>query len=258
MFAVRLLRQVSYSYRALFGWLRPLDYAIMMFIEPAVQIIFFGLLGQFGPEGTEYYIIGNAVRLMATSALFGATSVIINERGQGTLTALIAAPTSVAETFYARALLQGISGVLTGVFCISLGVVLFGLDISSTSVVWLLIGLLVTAISLSGLGLLLANLSLLGTDANLLLNVVFYGLIIFGGANIPLADLPGPVATVAQALPMTHGLLAVRQMIDGDLSGVPYLLTMELLIGLSYAAAAVVLLRYAERRARRTGKLELV
>jgi hypothetical protein len=57
---------------------------------------------------------------------------------------------------------------------------------------------------------------------------------------------------------MTHGLLAVRQVIDGDLTGLPYLLAMELLIGLAYAAAAVVLLRYAERRARRTGKLELV
>jgi ABC-2 type transport system permease protein len=258
MFAVRMLRQVNYSYRGLFGWLRPLDYAIMMFIEPAVQIIFFGLLGRFGPEGTEFYIIGNAVRLMATSALFGATSVIINERGQGTLTAILATPTPVAETFYARALLQGISGVLTGVFCIGLGVLLFDLDISGAPITWLLVGLLVTAISLSGLGLLLANLSLLGTDANLLLNVVFYGLIIFTGANVALADLPGPVATLAHALPMTHGLLAVRQVIDGDLTGLPYLLAMELLIGLAYAAAAVVLLRYAERRARRTGKLELV
>lgn len=258
MFVTRALRQLSYSYRGLFGWLRPADYAILMFVEPGVQLLFFGLLGQSGPYGTAFYVVGNAVRLMATSALFGATSVIIGERTQGTLSALLATPTSAAETFYGRALLQGLSGVLTGIFTLWLGVVVFGLDVDYGTSDWTLLALIVTAISLSGLGLLLANLSLIGTDANLAVNVVFYALIVISGANVPLSQLPRPLALVAQAMPMTHGLEAVRLAIRGHTSTVAPLLGEELLVGLTYALAGLILFHFAERRARRTGTLELV
>jgi ABC-2 type transport system permease protein len=252
----RVLRQLGYSYRGLFGWLRPTDYALLIFVEPAIQLLFFGLLGRFGPEGAAFYVVGNAVRLMATGALFGATSVIVNERTQGTLSALLATPTPVALTFYGRALLQGASGVLTGVFLLLLGVVVF--DVTAAAPAWTLLALVITALSLSGLGLLLATMSLVGTDANLLLNIVFYALIVTSGANIPLADLPAPLALLSQGVPMTHGLEAVRGALAGDLSGVPGLLVTEALVGAAYALLGLALFRFAETRARRTGKLELV
>jgi ABC-2 type transport system permease protein len=254
----RTLRQLRYSYRALFGYLRPLDYAILMFLEPGMQLLFFGLLGRVGQQDTTFYVVGNAVRLMSFGALFGATSVILGERRQGTLTALLATPTPAAETFYGRALLQGISGVLTGLFALGLGVALFGLDLGAASIPWALVALLVSAVSLSGLGLLLANLSLIGTDANLLLNIVFYAMILVTGANIPLAELPAPVAVLGRCVPMTHGLEAVRRAIAGHTAGVAGLLGREALVGAVFALAGIVLLRYAERRARRTGSLELV
>jgi ABC-2 type transport system permease protein len=254
----RVLRQLGYSYRGLFGWLRPADYALLIFVEPAIQLLFFGLLGRFGPEGAAFYVVGNAVRLMATGALFGATSVIVNERTQGTLSALLATPTPVALTFYGRALLQGASGVLTGVFGLLLGVVVFDVDVRAAAPSWTLLALVITALSLSGLGLLLATMSLVGTDANLLLNVVFYALIVTSGANIPLDDLPGPLAFLSRCVPMTHGLEAVRRALAGDLSGVPGLLATEVVVGVAYALLGLTLFRFAERRARRTGSLELV
>lgn len=252
------LRQLAFSYRALFGWLRPLDYSIMMFAEPGVQLLFFGLLGHFGSQDVSFYVVGNAVRLMATSGLFGAASVIFNERATGTLSALLATPTPAAETFYARALLQGISGILTGLFTLGLGMLAFGIRFPHASVGWALLALLVTAMSLSGLGLLLANLSLVGTNPNLLINIVFYGLILVTGANVPLADLPAPLAAIGNAVSMTHGLAAVRAALAGRTSTVPGQLGWELLIGVCYAGAGIVLFRYAEWHARRAGTLDLV
>jgi hypothetical protein len=35
------------------------------------------------------------------------------------------------------------------------------------------------------------------------------------GANVPVDFWPGPVQAVANLLPVTHGLLAVRQLLDG-------------------------------------------
>ncbi|RKN04258.1 ABC transporter permease [Streptomyces radicis] len=229
-----------------------------MFVEPGVQLLFFGLLGTFGPYDTEFYVVGNAVRLMATSALFGTASVIVAERSQGTLTALLATPTPAAETFYGRALLQGVSGILTGVFTLGLGVVVFDLDLSYDAWGWALLAMIVTAVSLSGLGLLLANISLLGTDPNLVLNIVFYSLMVITGANFPLSDLPAPLAMLGEITPMTHGLEAVRRALDGDSAGVLPLLGQELAVGAFFGLVAVVALRRAEIRARRTGTLELM
>lgn len=252
------LRQLAFSYRALFGWLRPLDYTIMMFVEPGVQLLFFGLLGQFGTQGTTFYVVGNSVRLIATSALFGATSVIVSERISGTLSSLLATPTPAAETFYGRALLQGISGVLTGLFTLGLGMLVFGIRFPHASVPWLLAALVITGAALSGLGLLLANLSLVGTNPNLTINIVFYGLILVTGANVPLSDLPRPLAVIGEAVPMTHGLAATRAALAGQLSVVPGQLGWELLVGACYALVGVALFRYAEWHARRAGTLDLV
>ncbi|GAA2216517.1 hypothetical protein GCM10009850_119860 [Nonomuraea monospora] len=258
MLAGNALRQAAFSYRGLFGWLRPLDYAIMMFVEPGVQLLFFGLLGQLGPQDTSFHVVGNAVRLMATSALFGAASVIVSERAAGTLSALLATPTPAAETFYGRALLQGVSGVLTGVFTLGLGMLVFGVRFPDASIAWALVALLVTALSLSGLGLLLANLSLVGTNPNLLINVVFYALILITGANIPLGELPAPLSAIGSAVPMTHGLEAVRAALAGQPDLVAGRLGWELLVGVCYAGAGILLFRCAERHARRSGTLDLV
>lgn len=254
----RPLRQVGYSYRALLGWLTPLDYAITMFFEPAAQLVFFVYLGRFGTEEPSFYIVGNAIRLMSFSALFGATSVILNERRQGTLSALLATPTPVAWTFFSRSLLQGLSGLITGVFALSLGVLLFSLDLSAAAPGWTVLAMVLTALSLSGLGLFLANLGLVGTDPSLSLNIAFYALIVVTGANVPLDDLPASLAAVGRALPMTHGLEAVRLTLTGETAGVLPLLVREVATGALYAFGAILLFRFAEQHARRSGTLDLV
>ena len=193
----RVIRQVQYSLRALFGWMNPIDYSILLFIEPAFQLYLFVLVGGFGPEPAEFYLVGNAVRLMSISAIFGATSVIVNERSQGTLMSLMATPTRLPLTFWARSLFQGMSGVLTAVFCLVFGSVVFGIDAGGASVGWIAVGLVAVALSLSGLGLLLANLSLVGTDATITLNLVTYALIVLSGANVPPEDLPGMLPVVS-------------------------------------------------------------
>jgi ABC-2 type transport system permease protein len=157
-----------------------------------------------------------------------------------------------------RTLLQGVSGVLTGLFALGLGMLAYDIRFPHVSVGWALLALLITATSLSGLGLLLANLSLVGTNPNLVVNIVFYGLILITGANVPLSDLPGPLAAIGNAVPMTHGLAAMRAALSGQLSAVPGQLGWELLVGAGYAAAGIGVFRYAEWHARRVGSLDLV
>ena len=52
-------------------------------------------------------------------------------------------------------------------------------------------------------------------ETAVLANVIFGVLMIFCGVNVPLDDLPGWMAAVADWLPLTHGIAAARELADG-------------------------------------------
>jgi ABC-2 type transport system permease protein len=254
----RFARQSLFAYRALFGWLRPRDYLIMKALEPATQIIFFSVLGAFAGKDPAYFALGNAVRVASVSGLFGCASVMLNERRSGTLQGVTASATPLAQTFIARSALQGLDGLTTIAVGFSLGGALFGLDFSQVHWGWMLLALLVTSYAMSGLGVLVATSGLVGTDLNLTMNLAYAILIVLCGANFPVEALPLAVQVVSRALPLTHGLAAVRDIFAGSLTEVPRLILVEAALGALYAALGYVLFRVAEHRARALGTLELV
>ena len=50
------------SYRALFGWLNPYLFVIILLVPSVTQILFFAYLGRAaGVEDDTFYVVGNAV-----------------------------------------------------------------------------------------------------------------------------------------------------------------------------------------------------
>jgi ABC-type multidrug transport system permease subunit len=93
--------------------------------------------------------------------------------------------------------------------------------------------------------------------APVLSNVIFGLLLIFSGANVPLAELPGWMRAVSERVPFTHGIEAARRLANGDTFGdVGGLVAREALIGVVYVAAGYVLLRLVEEQSRRRATLE--
>ncbi len=254
----RFLRQSIFAYRALLGWLRPRDYLIMKVLEPATQILFFSVLGAFAGQDPAYFALGNAVRAASVGGLFGCASVMLNERRSGTLQSVTASATPLAQTFIARSALQGLDGLTTTAVSFVLGVTLFGLDFSQVHWGWLIVALLVTSYAMSGLGILVATSGLVGIDLNLTMNLAFSTLIVLCGVNFPVEALPPALQVVSRALPLTHGLAAVRSIFAGDLAGVPGKILIEAGLGMLYAAAGYLLFRVTEYRARVLGTLDLV
>lgn len=255
---LRFFRQSLFSYRALFGWLQPRDYLIMKVLEPATQIIFFSVLGAFAGKDPAYFALGNAVRVASVSGLFGCASVMLNERRSGTLQQVTASAMPLAQTFIARAALQGLDGLTTIAAGFLLGSALFGLDFSQVHWGWMLLALVITSYAMSGLGILVATSGLVGTDLNMTMNLAYATLIVLCGVNFPVEALPGPVQTVARLLPLTHGLEAVRAIFAGNLEQAPLLMLKEAGLGLLYGTGGYFLFRIAEYRARVLGTLELV
>jgi ABC-2 type transport system permease protein len=249
------------SYIALFRWLRPSAYLASKVVMPLNQILFFTFLGMYatGRDNASFYVIGNAVQMAAVSGIYGVTMSIGGDRWDGTLPYLFGTPANRLTLFVGRAFLHVMDGMLGVVLGLVWGVVLLGLDLSQTDPLALGLTILMTTISTSGLGLLLGCLSLITRNVMFVNNTVYFLLLVFCGANVPLTVLPGWMRTVSQFLPLTRGIASARQIIAGaSLVEVAPLLTGELLIGLAYILVGYSLFRWFEFQAKRRGTLEAI
>jgi ABC-2 type transport system permease protein len=88
-------------------------------------------------------------------------------------------------------------------------------------------------------------------------NLAYFALLIFTGANIPVATLPGWMAAISWAMPLTRGIAASRALIAGEsLATVAPLIAGEVAVGAAYILLGYVLFRWFEFQARRRGTLE--
>lgn len=249
------------SYIALFHWLHPATYLASKIMMPLAQMLFFTFLGTFatGKDNASFYIIGNAIQITAVSGIYGVTMSIGGDRWNGTLPYLFGTPASRLVLFLGRAFIHVIDGIFGVVIAFMWGVVLLGLDLSHTDLLGLALTILITTFSTSGLGLLMGCLSLITANVMFVNNTVYFALLIFSGANVPLTKLPAWMLAISQALPLTRGIAAGRALIGGaTLSEVAPLLTGELLIGVVYSLSGYFLFRWFEMQAKRRGTLETV
>lgn len=256
--SARWLRLSLLGYRALFAWLNPLDYVTIKLVEPLAQLLFFTLLGQFAGLDPAYFALGNAVRLASISGLYGSVMVMLEERISGTLQLVIASATPIGQTLVTRMALQGLDGMLTTLLGLGVSFLFLGLDASQVQWLWLLPALLITAYAIAALGLFVSIFGVFGVDLTFVMNFVYTLLLLLCGVNFSITLLPPVLQLVAHLLPLTHGLLAIRAIVAGDLTDVPFYLCLEILIGCSYGVAGYFLFRYAEYRARVQGTLDLV
>jgi ABC-2 type transport system permease protein len=249
-----------YSYRALFRWLRPTTYLASKVLAPLTMMIFFVYIGAYasGSNNASFYVIGNSLIFAASSGIFGVTMSIGGERWSGTLPYLFGSPANRMSMFVGRALMHILDGML-GVFIgLGWGMLLFHLDLSHTDPAALLVAILVTTFSTSGLGLLMGCLSLITRNVMLVNNTVYFLLLVFSGANIPVEDLPKWMQAISNFLPLTRGVASSRMIINGgSLNDILPLLKEELLIGIVLSLLGYFLFKIFEFQAKRLGTLDI-
>ena len=248
------------SYVALFHWFRPMQYAASKIVMPLAQMFFFVYLGTYAtsPENAAFYVIGNAIQITAVSGIFGVTMSVGGERETGTLPYLFGTPANRIVTFFGRAFMHVLDGMLGVVIAFIWGVLLFHLDLSHTSLPALGLTIFITTISTCGLGLLMGCMSLVTVNVMFINNFVYFALLIFSGANVPLEKFPEAMQAISWALPLTRGIAAARLLVGGAaMSQVSSLLWGELGIGLLYGFLGYLLFAWFEVQAKRRGTLEV-
>ena len=246
------------SYRALFNWLSPWIFIPTFVIAPIFQILLFVYIGRSaGVASDKFYVIGNAVQYAAIPCIFAMSNTISGERFQQTLGFVLATPAGRLPLFLGRSLPVIVNAIAVSIFSLAVGSALLGISIPASAVGPLALVIAVCAASCTGLGLLCAAIGLRVRETATLNNIVFGVLLVFCGANVPLSTLPGWMSTIAQGLPLTHGIEAARRLADGQsLDDVGGLIAAEALVGLIYMVVGYGLLRFLEWQSRRLATLE--
>lgn len=253
------LRSIWLQYVALFHWASPEGYFAYKVLMPLTQILFFVQLGVFatGRSHALYFALGNALQLCAVGSIFGVVQTVANERQSGTLPILLGSPANRLVTFFSRATVNVLDGVLTVIVGLLLTTVIYGFDLRSANLALLALCVVLIAVSTSGLGLLFGSLGLVMRDTMIIANVVYYVLLIVCGVNFPISRLPAAVQLLSNALPLTRGVAAAREAAAGAGFGqVAGLLAAELLVGIAYGVAGYALFRMLEFWSRRGGLQE--
>lgn len=249
------------SYVALFHWLRPPTYLASKIVMPLAQMLFFVLIGTFGSGslGPAFFIVGNALQVAAVSGIYGVTFSVGGDRFNGTLPYLFGTPANRLVMFAGRSFIHLLDGMLGVAIAFGWGVVLLGLDLSRADLGLLAFIVLVATFSTSGLGLLMGCIGLISRNVMFVNNTVYFLLLLFSGANIPLERLPGWIRAISLALPLSAGIAAARAVVAGAgwRAAAPLLLR-EGLIGLAWFSAGYALFRAFEREAKRRGSLEVM
>ena len=246
------------SYRALFNWIRPSIYIPTLLGGPVFQILFFTYLGRYATdESDQFFVVGNAIQVSALSAVFGMSMAVANERWFGTLGPILASPANRAAIFLGRALPVLANSAFVSAFGFLVGVVLLDFRPGWDAVPALAVIVVASSAGSTALGMLLGSIGLRAKDFMFAANMANFLLLLFCGVNVPLDVLPGWMQAISRCLPLTHGIMAGREVAGGaTLADVGGLVWTEIGIAAAYAAAAYVVFRILERESRRSAVLD--
>ncbi|HXP19438.1 MAG TPA: ABC transporter permease [Streptosporangiaceae bacterium] len=245
------------EYRALLTWRSWVFGWLLRLFSQAIFFTAFGILLR-SKTFVHYIAIGNTVMLVCMEAI-AVIPTLASDRFTGIRGLQLAAPTSFAFTSACRTIYCPAIGVLTSSIAFFSITRLFGVRMNFPQAAFApaIIGVVGLATYAFGFALACVVLTLPSLQA-VVMNLSYLILMTFAGVNVPTAFWPAPVRLIAQFLPLTHGLGAIRSLVAGAplrlvLPGV----LLEAVVAGGWFAAGAAVLKSSTYVGRRTGRLEL-
>lgn len=244
------------DYRAIFTWK---SWVLGWMVRVVSQISFFALIGirLHNERAAFYLLIGNALAVAAQSGIFS-LNMTSAERWAGTLPLLVASPTSPVVVFASRGSYLAIDGSLSAVGGLFIAGAAFGLHLPWPRVLAVLPLTAVIALASYCFGTFLAGIVFRFRSVNSLLVLVGYvGLMTVAGVNVPLSYYPVALEWFAHFLPLTNGLLGIREVFAGARwSSVIGHAALEAAVGLGWMTAALLSFNRLASQGRLDGSLD--
>jgi ABC-2 type transport system permease protein len=244
------------DYRAIFTWK---SWLAGWYVRVLAQVAFFALIGERlgDDEATYYLLVGNSLLIAAQVGVFS-LNMTSSERWTGTLSLLVASPSSPVLVFAARGSYLAIDGALSALGALFVAGPLFGMDLPWPRVLAVVPLTLLVALASYGFGTFLAGIVFRYRSINSLVVVTTYvSLMAACGVNVPLEYYPEPVELLVRLLPLTNGLLGIRAVFDGaPASEIVGYAALEAAVGLAWMTAALLSFNRLASRGRRDGSLD--
>ena len=249
--------QAYLSYRGLFHWLTPFPYFSNIVLAPFLTLLNFILIGRFASvRDVDRFGIGMVVYAIVWIYVGGVTQSFSNDRSGGTLHLLFGSPASRASAYFARGAGHFYNGPLTAISTTILAVLVIDLNVGDLNYLTYALAIVVVSIGILMFSLLLGNFAALYHDWFLFSSIGYGGLLGLTGVIIPVDRLPTVLEGLANVLPITHGLQALRGAFAGALvAQVSSDLLLELAVAAGYAVVGLVVFTLMDRAARRRGIL---
>ena len=236
------------------------EFALDRLMYPLLTLIFYVLLAAYSFNATNltYWVVGNSFLMCVVVSLFTLGQAFNSERYYGRLRSIIASPVSRMATVLQKAVFPLLIAIVTVSIGFIAGSLIFNIPFMEVNMGLMLLVIIVSMFAASGFGLLLSALSLLTDSMHLVLNTMYYVLMIFCGANFPVAQLPVWGQVISRLLPLTRGIEAGNLLFEGSDSVVFIrLVTGEFAIGLVFFATSYWVIKFAERAAIKRASLEM-
>ena len=210
-----------------------------------------------GPDFVAFLILGQTIFSLFTNLNWRGGMAIQRERWQGTLEIIMLAPTSRVAYILGESLFGLVDGGWTVLLALVVTGFAFGADFQLADPALAAVILALTLASMVALSLFFAAFYVLTRSAGPLSFAIQTPVRFFTGTNFPVSTLPVLLQTVSYALPMTYGMLAVREVFTGRGSWAGLADTMLALLAFTvvFWVLGVILVRRMERLAKQRGTL---
>jgi len=199
--------------------------------------------------------LGAAVMTMWSLVVVGSSGALENQRWQGTLELLVAAPVPFSVALAPITIASGVVGAYSLVATLVWGTLLFGVPLSIDAPFAFALAVPMCALAVGSLGLMMAATFVLYRAAFHLGIAMQYPVWLVTGLLMPLSLLPAPVRPLSWFLAPTWGFRAIRA---ATLGGSPWAdIGMCVVLTVVYFTAGTVFLRVFEHLARARATLRL-
>ncbi|MFI9842485.1 ABC transporter permease [Nonomuraea sp. NPDC051941] len=182
------------------------------------QVAFYGVIGASIDVG-EYqrFVILGAVMVISATEPMAAVASTTWDRVAGTTPLLAASPVYLGFFYFGRSIQWPASACVTTTTALLVMSPIFGVAWSASDVPTAILLIALTSFATYGLALALGAAALMVAGArNIISNVTVILSTAFCGVVVPVSFWPPPVGWVVQAVPLTHGVNAIRDLAAGE------------------------------------------
>lgn len=246
------------SARSYFTIYSPSVLALAVLPRVLLQVAFISYLAYYagGDAGRTFAFIGASCHIMTMATVSKGADAILDERILGTLFRVRLGVLTVPGTIAARWLIYAAEGT-----CASLAAILvLSVPMGGTDLLLRLLAafplVILLALTTSAFGLAVGSFALSYRADVLIVNLAMYALLLFCGVAAPTTAFAVGGVDLTRGLPLTNGLLAVRDAVAGR-SWVGHA-ALEVVVGAAWVLVAVLLLMRQDRRGRKLGTDDLL